>query len=85
MPGNAGALDAILALQFIKDHIKQFNGDPDSITVFSQSSGAVMTSAIAISPLTPKNLFHKIIIQSASVLAPWAYGIDPVRAARDIA
>lgn len=85
VPGNAGALDAILALEWVKENIKQFNGDPDQITVFSQSSGSVMASAIAISPLTPKNIFHKLIIQSASVLSPWAYSLDPATYSRDIA
>lgn len=85
VPGNAGALDALLALQWVKDNIKQFNGDPNQITVFSQSSGSVMASAIAISPLTPKDLFQRLIIQSASVLVPWAYALDPATYSRDIA
>lgn len=85
IPGNAGALDALEALKWVKKHIHHFNGDPNQITLFGQSSGAVMVSAIAISPLTPPGLFHQYILQSASVLSPWAYAIDPVASARDIA
>lgn len=85
IPGNAGELDALLALKWIKAHIADFSGDPNEITVFAQSSGAVMASALVISPLTPPNLFHRLILQSASVLTDWSYALDPVAYARDIA
>lgn len=85
IPGNAGVLDTLEALKWVKKHISHFNGDPDQITVFGQSSGAVMVSALAISPITPKKLFNKVILQSASALSPWSFAIDPVASARDIA
>lgn len=75
----------ILALEWVKSNIRYFGGNSDAITVFGQSSGAVMVSSLVISPIVPKNLFHKVIIQSGSVLAPWTIAEDPVTYAFDIA
>lgn len=85
IPGNAGELDVLLALKWVKERISDFSGDPNQITVFSLSSGAVMASALVVSPLTPPNLFQQLILESASVLGDWAYALDPVEYARDIA
>lgn len=85
IPGNAGVLDAILALKWVKSNIEYFGGNNQEITLFGQSSGAVMVSSMVISPIVPKNLFNKVIIQSGSVLAPWAIAKDPVTYAIDIA
>lgn len=78
-------MDSIQALKFIKENIKHFGGDPNRVTIFGQSSGAVMVSALVISSSVPEDLFHRAIIQSGSVLANWACTIDPVGDARDIA
>lgn len=85
IPGNAGLMDSIQALQFIKENVKHFGGDLNKITIFGQSSGAAMVSALVISPTVPQNLFHKAIIQSGSIFAKWAYTTDPVTDARNIA
>lgn len=85
IPGNAGLLDSILALKFIKENVEYFGGDPTRVTIFGQSSGAAMVSALLISPNVPEDLFHRVIIQSGSVLGTWAYSTDPVADARDIA
>ncbi|XP_055302443.1 glutactin-like [Sitodiplosis mosellana] len=85
IPGNAGLMDSIQALQFIKENIKYFGGDPNKITIFGQSSGAAMVSTLLVSPTVPQDLFHKAIIQSGSIFGKWAYTIDPVTDARNIA
>lgn len=78
VPGNAGLKDQILALKWVKKNIKAFNGDPARITIFGISAGAVSIDFILLSPLA-KNLFHGAIIQSGSVVNPWAIGtFDPV-------
>lgn len=85
IPGNAGALDVLLALKWIKQNIKYFGGNPNKITVMGQSSGAAMASSLLLSPLVPENLFQQMIVHSGSVFAPWAWALDPVSYAKDIA
>ena len=70
VPGNAGLFDQLMALQWIKDNIAQFGGNPDSITIFGESAGAVSVSLHLLSPLS-RNLFNQAIMQSASAMAPW--------------
>lgn len=78
-------MDSILALQFIKENVKYFGGDPNKITIFGQSSGAAMVSALVLSPSVSENLFHRAIIQSGSIFGKWTYTIDPITDARNIA
>lgn len=85
IPGNAGLMDAIQALKFINENIVHFGGDPNRITVFGQSSGAIMVSALVISPAVPQDLFQRAIIQSGSIFANWAYSKDPINDARNLA
>lgn len=85
IPGNAGLLDTLQALSFVKENIAYFGGDPNRITIFGQSSGAAMVSALVISPNVPDNLFDRAIIQSGSAFATWTCSDDPVNDARDIA
>jgi para-nitrobenzyl esterase len=64
--GNYGLLDQIAALQWVRDNIAQFGGDPSSVTVFGQSAGAVDATVLMTSPLA-KGLFHKVIAESGTV------------------
>lgn len=61
--GNYGTYDQVAALQWIKDNIAQFGGDPDNITVLGQSAGAASVKNMVISPLS-KGMVSKAIIQS---------------------
>lgn len=63
LSGNYGILDQIAALKWIRDHIADFGGDPDNITVFGQSAGAMSTQTLCSSPLT-KGMIAKAIFQS---------------------
>jgi para-nitrobenzyl esterase len=65
--GNAGTLDTILALQWVRDNIEEFGGDPDNVTIFGQSGGGTKVSVLMASPLA-KGLFHKAISQSPQSL-----------------
>jgi para-nitrobenzyl esterase len=67
--GNYGLEDQILALRWVRQNIARFGGDPNNITVFGQSAGAVDTSLLMTS--FAKNEFHKAIAESgAAFLAP---------------
>jgi para-nitrobenzyl esterase len=63
--GNAGLLDIVLGLQWIKDNIERFGGDPDNVTLFGQSGGGAKISALMAMPAA-QGLYHKVIIQSGS-------------------
>ncbi len=65
--GNYGMLDQILALQWVKDNISNFNGDPNNVTIFGESAGGRNVMALIDSPLAT-NLFHKAIIESGAPL-----------------
>ncbi len=58
--GNLGQEDIVLALQWVKDNIAQFGGDPDNVTIMGQSGGgSKVTSLLTTAPAA--GLFHKAI------------------------
>ncbi|KAM5138777.1 uncharacterized protein ACMZJ9_017287 [Mantella aurantiaca] len=61
--GNYGHLDQVEALRWIQENIEDFGGDPESVTIFGESAGAISVSALLLSPLA-KGLFHRAISQS---------------------
>lgn len=78
-------MDAVLALKFVKENIRFFGGDPNKVTIFGQSSGGLMVSALVISPNVPRNLFQQAIVQSGTIFCNWAYTTDPIADARTLA
>ena len=65
--GNAGQLDIIAALGWVKENIAQFGGDPNNVTIFGQSGGARKVANLLAMP-PARGLFHKAIIQSGAQL-----------------
>ncbi len=63
--GNAGLLDLVLGLQWVRDHAARFGGDPGNVTIFGQSGGGGKVSALLAMPQA-KGLFHKGIVQSGA-------------------
>lgn len=70
-PGNMGLKDQVLALKWIQQNIKNFNGDANNVTIFGVSAGGASVEYLMISPMA-KGLFHKAIAQSGSSLLHWA-------------
>ena len=69
-PGNTGLYDQALAIQWIKDNIHFFGGNPDSITIFGESAGAESITAHFLSPVS-SHLVKRAILQSNVVTASW--------------
>jgi para-nitrobenzyl esterase len=63
--GNAGLLDIVLSLEWVRDNIASFGGDPGNVTIFGQSGGGGKVSNLMGMPAA-KGLFHKAIAMSGS-------------------
>lgn len=64
---NAGMLDIVQALTWVRENIAQFGGDPGNVTVFGQSGGGGKICTLMAMPAA-KGLFHKAIVESGSML-----------------
>jgi para-nitrobenzyl esterase len=65
--GNAGMLDIIAALEWVRDHITAFGGDPGNVTIFGESGGGGKVSVLLAMPAA-SGLFHRAIIQSGAAI-----------------
>jgi para-nitrobenzyl esterase len=64
--GNYGTLDVIRSLEWVRDNISRFGGDPDNVTIFGNSAGGTDVMSMMVSPLAER-LFHRAIVQSGGL------------------
>lgn len=76
--GNYGTLDQIKSLEWVRDNISAFGGDPSNVTIFGQSAGAMAVRILCSSPMS-KGLFHKAIIQSSGFYSAYDAFLYDVR------
>jgi len=65
--GNAGILDLKAALEWVRDHIALFGGDPGKVMIFGESGGGAKVSVLMAMPAA-KGLFHRAAVQSGPCL-----------------
>jgi para-nitrobenzyl esterase len=65
--GNCGLLDAIAALKWVNENIRAFGGDPDRITIFGESAGAISVANLLVMP-DAKGIFKQAIMESPTAL-----------------
>jgi para-nitrobenzyl esterase len=64
-PPNLGLLDQVAALEWVRDNITTFGGDPDAVTVAGESAGAMSVGALLAMPRA-EGLFRRAILQSGA-------------------
>ncbi len=64
---NVGMLDIVAALEWVRDNIAAFGGDPSNVTIFGQSGGGGKVSTLMAMP-SAKGLFHRAVVESASAI-----------------
>ena len=65
--GNVGMLDVVQALEWVRDNIARFGGDPSNVTIFGESGGGGKVGTLMCMPKA-RGLFHKAIIMSGTIL-----------------
>ena len=65
--GVAGMMDLVASLEWVRDNIEKFGGDPSKVMIFGQSGGGAKTSTMLAMP-SAKGLFHSAGIQSGSTI-----------------
>jgi para-nitrobenzyl esterase len=65
--GNAGMLDIVAALEWVRDNIENFGGDPNNVTIMGQSGGGVKVTTLTAMP-SAKGLFHRAVVLSGASL-----------------
>ncbi|XP_036331502.1 venom carboxylesterase-6 [Rhagoletis pomonella] len=84
MPGNLGLKDQNLALRWIKRNIAAFGGNPEMVTIFGQSAGAVSAHLHMLSKQS-EGLFRSIIAMSGTANVPFAITDKPRQQTRTLA
>jgi para-nitrobenzyl esterase len=65
--GNVGMLDIVAALEWVRDNIENFGGNPHLVSIFGQSGGGGKVSTLMAMPAAT-GLFHRAIVESGSIL-----------------
>lgn len=82
--GNYGQMDLVMALEWVRDNIQAFGGDPGNVTIFGQSGGGGKVYSLMNSPLA-SGLFHKAIVMAgSSPLDPNSQPEDSLRVSEGI-
>lgn len=84
MPGNFGLKDQLLVMKWVKNNIEAFGGNPDKVTLFGQSVGAISAHMHMLSPQS-QGLFQGVIAMSGTSNVPFAINDNPLQQAIRVA
>jgi para-nitrobenzyl esterase len=73
--GNAGMLDLVAALEWVRDNIAAFGGNPENVTIFGESGGGAKVCTLLAMP-SARGLFHRAVVQSG----PMRYALSAEQA-----
>jgi para-nitrobenzyl esterase len=65
--GNAGMLDLVAVLEWVRDNAENFGGDPNNVMIMGESGGGAKVSTLCAMPAA-KGLFHRAVVESGSAL-----------------
>ena len=80
---NLGQLDQITALQWVRENVALFGGDPNNVTIFGESAGGAAVSTLMAMP-PAKGLFNRVISQSGAAHPGWYHPKSGIRGAERI-
>ncbi|XP_055352528.1 neuroligin-1-like isoform X2 [Paramacrobiotus metropolitanus] len=84
--GNYGLGDCKVAVKWIQKHISKFGGDPNALTVFGESAGAGLTSALILGrEKSIRSSLRAVALLSGSILIDIAYNREPKKSAVEVA
>ena len=78
--GNYGLMDMVAALEWVRDNVESFGGDPGRVTIFGESAGAGAVMSLLLVPQA-KGLFHGAIAQS-NYISGWDRTLSEAAGAR---
>nr|WRX06028.1 CCE016g [Helicoverpa armigera] len=81
VPGNAALKDQVMALKWVQKNIRQFGGDPNSVTIYGDTAGGASVTLHMLSPMS-KGLFHKAIAMSGSPTCDYGITYKPEEKAK---
>ncbi|XP_034037286.1 liver carboxylesterase 4-like [Thalassophryne amazonica] len=84
IPGNFGLLDQVEALRWVQQHIHNFGGDPNLVTIFGESAGGISVSLLLLSQLS-YGLFHRAIAESGTAHIQSVADMDPLPVSKAMA
>lgn len=76
LKNNAGLWDQVMALQWIQDNVRNFGGDPKTVTVFGRFTGSMSISILLSSPVVINSevpLFNRAILMSGIAVGKWVF------------